>query len=108
MFSESAPRPRVDVFAASVAAFHPAGFRAMALASAESDLRDALPNIDVPVLLLYGDADVRAPLEVAEALLAALPNAHSVVMRGVGHASSVEASETFNAEVRAFLRTAVL
>jgi pimeloyl-ACP methyl ester carboxylesterase len=38
----------------SVSAFHPAGLRAMALAIAEADLREVLPRVDVPTLLIYG------------------------------------------------------
>ena len=41
-------------------AFHPAGFRAMARASAE-DLRGVLSRITIPTLLVYGEEDVRAP-----------------------------------------------
>jgi pimeloyl-ACP methyl ester carboxylesterase len=103
MFSKSASQARVAEFAASVSEFHPAGFRAMARASAEADLRDVLPRIDVPTLLLYGDEDVRAPLTVAEALHVSIPASRLVVMPGVGHVSSVEAAERFNAEVRDFL-----
>ncbi|MGD9700914.1 MAG: alpha/beta fold hydrolase [Acidimicrobiia bacterium] len=103
MFSRSAAKDRVVAFAASVSEFHPAGFRAMALASAEADLRDVLPHIDVRTLLLCGDEDVRAPLSVAEALHASIPLSKLVVMAGVGHVSSVEAAERFNREVREFL-----
>jgi pimeloyl-ACP methyl ester carboxylesterase len=105
MFSASAPAESVEGFAANISAFHPAGFRAMARSSAEADLRHVLPRIDVPTLLLYGDQDVRAPLNVAEDLHAAIPTSRLVVMEGVGHASSVEAPERFNAEVRVFLRS---
>lgn len=104
MFSESAPADRVAAFAAAVAEFHPAGFRAMALSSADADLRDVLPRITVPTLLLYGDRDVRAPLSVAEHLHAAIPASRLVVLPGVGHVSPVEAADRFAAEVRSFLR----
>jgi pimeloyl-ACP methyl ester carboxylesterase len=104
MFSESAPPGRVAEFVASVSEFHPAGFRAMARSTAEADLRDVLARIDVPTLLLYGDKDVRAPLNVGEDLQAAIPSSRLVVLPGVGHVSSVEAAERFNNEVRAFLR----
>ena len=60
MFSSAVATDRVDEFAASVSEFHPAGFRAMALACA-ADLREVLPEVQVPTLLLYGDEDVRAP-----------------------------------------------
>ncbi|HUS60899.1 MAG TPA: alpha/beta hydrolase, partial [Acidimicrobiales bacterium] len=103
MFSASAPPGRVDEFAASVAAFHPIGFRTMAHACAEADLRDVLPQVGVPTLLLYGDEDVRAPLAVAEAIRAAIPMSVLVVLSGIGHVSSVEAAEQFNDEVRDFL-----
>lgn len=93
----------VDTFAASLTQFHPAGFRAMALACA-ADLRDVLHQVQVPTLLLYGDHDVRAPLSVGQALRAAIPNSELVIMPGVGHVSSVEAADRFNLEIRQFLR----
>jgi pimeloyl-ACP methyl ester carboxylesterase len=103
MFSQQAAADRVADFAANVAEFHPVGFRAMALASAEADLREVLASIDVPTLLLYGDQDVRAPREVAEALLAGIPGSRLIMMPGVGHAGSVEAPDRFCNEVRTFL-----
>jgi pimeloyl-ACP methyl ester carboxylesterase len=83
--------------------FHPAGFRAMARASAE-DLRDALPQISVPTLLVYGDQDTRAPLAVAESLHAALSRSKLVVLPGAGHVCNIESPEAFNRVVRSFLR----
>jgi pimeloyl-ACP methyl ester carboxylesterase len=56
-----------------------------------------------PTLLLYGDQDVRAPRQVAEALLAGIPKAPLVMIPGVGHINSVEAPDQFNAAVRTFL-----
>ena len=102
MFSEAAPED-VDAFGASMLAFRPAGFRAMARASAE-DLRDALPHINAPTLLVYGDQDVRAPLSVAEDLQAAIPGSELVVLPGIGHVCNIEAPEAFNEAVRTFLR----
>ena len=66
MFSARTPRESVDAFGASMLAFHPTGFRAMARASAE-DLSAVLPHITVPTLLVCGDKDVRAPLTVRSA-----------------------------------------
>jgi pimeloyl-ACP methyl ester carboxylesterase len=83
-------------------AFHPRGFRAMARASAE-DVRDVLPHVDVPTLLLYGDRDVRAPLTVGEALQAAISDARLVVLPEAGHVCNIEAPDEFNAAVRDFL-----
>jgi pimeloyl-ACP methyl ester carboxylesterase len=103
MFSSEAAADRAADFAANVAEFHPAGFRAMAMASAEADMRDVLADIDLPTLLLYGDQDVRAPRQVADALLAGIPGSRLVMIPGVGHISSVEAPDRFCAEVRTFL-----
>lgn len=103
MFSETTPPEAVDAFGASMLGFHPAGFRAMARASAE-DLREVLPHINVPTLLIYGDRDVRAPLTVAEDLHAAISGSTLVVLPDTGHACNLEASEAFNRAVRSFLR----
>jgi pimeloyl-ACP methyl ester carboxylesterase len=62
IFSPATPPASVDAFSASMVAFHPAGFRAMARASAEN-LRGVLPHINVPALLVYGDKDARAPFD---------------------------------------------
>ncbi|MDP9442407.1 alpha/beta fold hydrolase [Geodermatophilus chilensis] len=83
----------------------PAGTLPMLTAFAEADLRDVLPTIAVPTLLLYGSEDVRSPRPVAEALHAAIPGSRLVLLPGVGHVSNLEAPEVFNAEVRRFLRS---
>ena len=69
----------------------------------EADLRDVLPRIQLPTLPLYGEADRRSPIPVAEQLHARIPRAPLVVMPALGHLSNVEAPERFNAEVRRFL-----
>ncbi len=104
LFSGSAPAEIVDEFVANMSEFHPVGLRAMARSFAEADLRDILTRIDVPTLLVYGDSDVRAPLTVAEDLLAAIPRSRLAVIPGVGHLCNLEAAERFNSELRAFLR----
>jgi pimeloyl-ACP methyl ester carboxylesterase len=83
----------------------PVGTRMTARAFAEADLRDVLPHIAVPTLLLYGDADERAPLSVAEALHAGIPGSKLVTMPELGHEAYLEAPQTFNAEVRRFLHS---
>jgi pimeloyl-ACP methyl ester carboxylesterase len=106
LFSASAPPELVARFADAVLAFHPAGLRAMARAFAEADLRAMLPGVAVPTLLLYGELDVRAPVEVAHALHAAIPGSALVVVPGAGHVISLEAPARVDAELRAFLSRA--
>ena len=103
MFSETTPREAVEAFRDSMLGFHPAGFRAMARASAEN-LRDVLPRIEVPTLLLSGDRDVRAPVTVAEDLHASIPGSTLVVLPDAGHICNIEAPEEFTRAVRTFLR----
>ncbi|HWM74045.1 MAG TPA: alpha/beta hydrolase [Nocardioides sp.] len=105
MFSAAAPDSVVEAFAASVREFRPAGFRTMAKASAEADLRHVLPEVTVPTLLLYGDHDVRAPLQVAEGLRAGIPSSRLVVLPNVGHVCSVEAPDEVNRALGDFLRS---
>ena len=91
-----------NAFRAAIEAFHPVGFRAMAQALAE-DLRALLPSVNVPTLLICGDADLRAPITVAEQLSAAIPTSHLVVLKGAGHMCNVELPQLFNEAVRMFL-----
>jgi pimeloyl-ACP methyl ester carboxylesterase len=102
MFSKPIARETVDGFRASMEAFHPRGFRVMARASAE-DVRDVLPHVEVPTLLVYGNRDVRAPLTVGEALQEAVSGSRLVVLPDAGHLCNIEAADEFNVEVRDFL-----
>jgi pimeloyl-ACP methyl ester carboxylesterase len=104
MFSKAISPETFEDFRASMQEFHPSGFRAMARASAE-DVRDVLPHVDVPTLLVYGDRDVRAPLDVAKTLHAAIPGSRLVLLPHVGHVCNVEAPDEFNLAVRDFLHT---
>jgi pimeloyl-ACP methyl ester carboxylesterase len=106
LLTESAPAELVDEVMAILTDFHPAGQRALVRAGfAEHDLRDVLPRIDVPTLLIYGDKDVRSPLSVAEDMHARIPESRLVVIPGIGHMTAMEAPERFNAEVRRFLKS---
>jgi pimeloyl-ACP methyl ester carboxylesterase len=84
---------------------HPGGYRAMAHSMAEADLRDILPGIHVPTLLLHGELDERSPLHIAEDLRAPIANAELVVIPDVGHLANVEAPAAFNGHVRTFIRS---
>jgi pimeloyl-ACP methyl ester carboxylesterase len=74
-----------------------------ARAFARADLRDVLPTIAIPTLVLHGENDVRAPFSVAEALHTNIPDSKLVVLPG-GHLTNLENPKRFNTDVRAFLR----
>ena len=105
MFAADTPEAVVAEFGRSMAGFHPVGFRAMARASAE-DLRDALPSVAVPTLVVCGEKDVRAPRAVAEHLHAAIRGSTLVVLSAAGHVCHAEYPQQFNAALREFLRRA--
>jgi pimeloyl-ACP methyl ester carboxylesterase len=101
-FTDAVSAGVVDDMSAVVSDFHPAGFRRMARSLADTDSTDLLPEIDVPTLLLWGDADLRSPLTVAEQFAEAIEGAELVVIEGAGHVSNMEQPEAFSAEVRRF------
>jgi pimeloyl-ACP methyl ester carboxylesterase len=102
MFSETAPQQVREELARIMSDFHPVGFRLMARDSAQADTRDLLPTIRVPTLLVWGDADVRSPLTVAQQFRDAIPGARLAVIAGAGHVSNLESPAQFNAAVCAF------
>jgi pimeloyl-ACP methyl ester carboxylesterase len=83
----------------------PATIRAAGHMGAETDLRPVLPSIDVPTLVLHGDADVRSPLANAKALHAAISTSALVVLPKLGHACVVEDPEACASEIRRFVKT---
>ena len=102
--SQSTPPEAVDDMVAIIAEFHPVGARAMARAFAEADLREVLPTIDVPALLLYGEQDQRSPLHIAADLHDRIPNSELQVIPDVGHMSNYDDPKRFNDAVLNFLR----
>jgi len=100
----NAPTELVEASMAMLRDVRPEASRRLVLAIASADLREMLPSITVPVLLIYGQDDQRAPVAVARRLHAGIPGSELVVLPGAGHAVNIEAPEEFNAAVRAFLR----
>jgi pimeloyl-ACP methyl ester carboxylesterase len=105
LLTDGAPADMVDELTSILSEFHPAPMRIAIRAFAEADLREVLPNVAVPTLLLYGDKDVRAPKPVWEALHAGIPHSKLVLIPGVGHMIDIEAAERCERELRSFLRS---
>lgn len=103
LFDETVPRPLVDETREIMLDSRPEGMLPMLNAFADADLRDALPRVTVPTLLLYGEDDRRSPPDVAASLAASIPSARLVLVPGVGHDVHVEAPDVFDREVRSFL-----
>lgn len=72
-----------------------------------TDLRDKLPAIDRPVLLIHGSADTICPPGAARFLAEQLPDARLVELDGPGHAPFLSRPDEFNAILRKFLQEEV-
>jgi len=105
LFLDSVPDHVIDFTSRIMADFHPAGMRAMLRAFAQADLREVLPRINIPVLLIYGDSDKRSPLHIAKEMHENIPASKLVILEGIGHVVNLEAPEIFNSEVRQFLKS---
>ena len=104
LFAGDPPAEFVPLLEEIAADTRPASLKRVLLAMAEADLRDLLPRIKVPTLLIWGELDARSPLRVARQFQEAVPGAELVLIPEAGHASNLEQPELFNRAVREFLR----
>ncbi|MCC9306923.1 alpha/beta hydrolase [Kitasatospora sp. RB6PN24] len=75
--------------------------RAMA---ARSDSLEVLAGLRVPAAVVVGEEDTLSPVAEAQLMADVIPDAELTVIPSVGHLSSLEAPETFDAAVRKLLR----
>ena len=62
-----------------------------------------IASVQVPALVLWGNADFITPRELPEALAQALPQASFQIIEGSGHVLMVEAPKPFNTAVAEFI-----
>lgn len=70
----------------------------------ETDFRADLPKIDVPVLVLQGDADRIPPLQTGQRLPGLIKDMQLVVIDGGAHAIAWTHSEQVNQALLTFLK----
>jgi len=87
---------------AMIADTPPAGYMAAAAGVRDVDLREALPRIGVPSLVIAGALDPSTPPAMAEAIADAIPNARLAILDSA-HLSNVEKAEEFNRLILNFL-----
>src|SRR3954471_5999517 len=75
LFAGEPPRDVVELLDAVAADIRPESVRIALSAIAETDLRDVLPGIAVPTLLVWGELDARSPLTVARQFARAITHA---------------------------------
>ena len=66
-------------------------------------IRDDIPNIKTPTLILWGEEDRTIPVEAAYAFHAAIAGSKLVVYPNTGHVPQEEVADESAADVRAFL-----
>jgi pimeloyl-ACP methyl ester carboxylesterase len=104
LFAGDPPAEVVGLMEEMAADVRPESMRTALEVTAGADLRDLLPRIAVPTLLVWGELDARSPLSVARQFEDAIPDAKLVVIPGAGHVSNLEAPDRFNDVVREFCR----
>ena len=68
-----------------------------------TDIRDLLPNIKCPSLLIWGENDTATPLEDAKIIEKLIPDAGLCVIKGTGHFSFCERPFEANAIINSFI-----
>ena len=66
-------------------------------------IRDRLPEIEAPTLIVWGDKDILVPVKDAYAFDELIPDSRLIVYEDIGHVAMLETPERFNADLRAFL-----
>ena len=107
LFAGDPPAEFVPLLEQMAAIVRPHTLRTQLSLMAEADVRDVLPLVAVPTLLIWGELDVRSPLRVAYEFRQAIPGAQLVVIPDAGHVSNLEQPEQFNEAVRDFCRTQI-
>ncbi len=100
---DPAGRSRVAALRASIPAPDPAAALAGLEILAREDLRAALPEIDLPVLLVHGERDPVCPAGASRAMAAAIPGARRVEVPGAGHAPFLSRPGAFRDALASFL-----
>jgi pimeloyl-ACP methyl ester carboxylesterase len=81
----------------------PGALEALARMNREIDVRDVLPAIRVPTLILHGSEDAVVPADAARWMAEQIPGARFVEVAGAAHLHFGRGTEAINAEVRRFL-----
>jgi pimeloyl-ACP methyl ester carboxylesterase len=68
-----------------------------------TDIRELLPNIKCPSLLIWGENDTATPLSDAKTIESLIPDAGLCVIKGTGHFSFCERPFEANAIINSFI-----
>jgi pimeloyl-ACP methyl ester carboxylesterase len=100
---EACPEFVLEQLFAHAGALDPDVLGAITASYLEHTAWDVLPTIDVPTLIIAGDADQLTPVATAERMRDAIPNAELVVFAGHTHLVQVEKPREVHAAIDDFL-----
>ena len=106
-FSEAFRQARpesVAPIAAILATADLAGYLASCAAVRDHDLRERLPEIVAPTLVICGENDPSTPPAMSRALAEKIPGARLEILSGLNHLPNFEAPERFSGVVENFLQ----
>jgi pimeloyl-ACP methyl ester carboxylesterase len=90
-----------------LASMDPDVFLEMLERAGEHSAEDALPNIDVPVLVVSGERDTFTPPALSRFMAERIPNAEYFELRGATHAAPMEQPASVELRIEKFLRERV-
>ena len=93
----------VDAVRRRLLADDPSGWSAAWEAIAGHDALDRLAAVQVPALVIGGEADAATPVEAARALAAAIPGAELAILPGAPHMMQIESPDLYAAAIEGFL-----
>lgn len=82
---------------------HKQTFRWATRAVWTADYRNLLPQINVPTLVLVGERDAVAPVELSEELAESIKNARLEIISGASHLSNLDKPRVFNELIEKFI-----
>lgn len=98
------PDPRaLPAALASMAAVPEAAYRATLATLVGFDRRAALESLEVPTLVVVGEADPMAPFPVMHGMAGEIPGAQFAILAYAGHLAHLERPDDFNAVLGNFL-----
>jgi 3-oxoadipate enol-lactonase len=105
-FTEPFRKSRPDMMArmgAMIRATPVAGYAGSCAAIPTINLTDKLKAITCPTLVIVGEQETAAPVEVARAIHAAIPGSELVIIPSAAHISNLEQPAAFNRALLSFL-----
>ena len=94
----------IDGFGNMIARTSPTGYAGVCAALGAEDLRERLPALKLPTLVVGGSHDLSTPPPVVTELARALPSAWLEVIDDAGHLPMVDAPERFSALLESYLQ----